>query len=258
LRSRILRILEISTLVAGLALVAFFVAARLDSYFASRAAVANFEASIAQPQPRAEAAPAGKSAPEPAATTAKSVEPATPLAAPAKVDFSLWSAGRVRAYRASLKQNPGRPVALLRIPKIHLVVPVFEGTDELTLNRGVGRIQGTAFPGQPGNLGIAGHRDGFFRGLKNVSRGDVLELVDPRETATYVIDKIEIVTPKDVSVLQPGPSPQITLVTCYPFYYVGHAPKRFIVTGSLEKVASNTGQRSDRKRKDALQGEKRQ
>jgi sortase A len=247
LRRRVLRILEISTLVAGLALVTFYVAARLDGYFASRAAVESFEASLAQPQPRADVSPA----PEPGASpapAARSAAPAAPLREPAKADFSLWSVSRVRAYRASLEQNPGRPLALLKIPKIHLVVPVFEGTGDLTLNRGVGRIEGTALPGQRGNLGIAGHRDGFFRGLKNISRGDILELVDTRETATYVIDKIQIVTPKNVSVLQPGPTPLLTLVTCYPFYYVGHAPKRFIVTSSLEKVVPNAGQSSDRTR----------
>lgn len=252
MRSRILRILEITTLVAGLSLLAFFVAARLDSYFASRAAVETFESSVAAPQPAPAAMPEPKPSP-----AAKAVVPLTPLTTPAKVDFSLWSPGRVRAYRASLKEHPGRPLALLKIPRIHLVVPVFEGTDELTLNRGVGRIEGTALPGQPGNLGIAGHRDGFFRGLKNVSRGDRMELVEPRETATYVIDKIEIVTPKDVEVLRRGAASELTLVTCYPFYYVGSAPKRFIVTGSLETVVPNAGQQSGQTRQDASQGEKR-
>lgn len=251
--SRVLKILEIATLVVGLALLAFYLVARLDSYFASRRAIKSFESSLPRSAPTPPVTPAPQSAP-----AAKVPSPAAPLVVPTRVDFSLWSASRVRAYRQSLARHSGRPLALLKIPRIHLVVPVFEGTDELTLNRGVGRIAGTALPGQPGNLGIAGHRDGFFRGLKDVSRGDRLELVEPRETATYVIDKIEIVKPNDVQVLQPGPTSRLTLVTCYPFYYLGSAPKRFIVVGSLEKILPNAGPPSGRTRQHAFQGEERQ
>jgi LPXTG-site transpeptidase (sortase) family protein len=89
----------------------------------------------------------------------------------------------------------------LNIPKIHLEVPVFEGTDDLTLDRGVGRIVGTAHPGQPGNIGIAGHRDGFFRGLKDIAPGEEIELRVHDAVATYVVDQITVVTPQDVSVL---------------------------------------------------------
>ncbi len=251
--SRIFRILEIATLVAGLALLAFYLVARLDGYFASRKAIETFESSLPKPAPEQPASPESKPAP-----AVEVPSPAVPLAAPARVDFSLWSASRVRAYRRSLARHPGRPLALLKIPRIHLIVPIFEGTDEITLNRGVGRIAGTALPGQPGNLGIAGHRDGFFRGLKNVSRGDRLELVEPRETATYVIDKIEVVKPNDVQVLQPGPTSRLTLVTCYPFYYVGSAPKRFVVVGSLEKIVPNAGPPSGRTSQHVFQGEKKQ
>jgi sortase A len=247
LRRRFLRVLEITTLVAGIGLLAFFVAAHVEGYLASRAAIEQFEAASSQPAP----APARQ--PEPVKETVS-----RSLPAPAKVDFSLWSPGRIRAYRQSLVQEFAPPIALLKIPKIHLVVPVFDGTDDLTLNRGAGRIAGTAQPGAPGNLGIAAHRDGFFRGLKDVSRGDRMELVERGQTATYVIDRIEIVTPKDVSVLKPGPVSELTLVTCYPFYYVGSAPKRYVVVGSLEKVVPNAGQRSGRTRQDASQGEARQ
>jgi sortase A len=148
-------------------------------------------------------------------------------------EFALWSPKRVAAYRDSLLAKPDVALAILRIPKINLEVPVFNGTEDLTLNRGVGRIVGTAQMGQPGNLGIAGHRDGFFRGLKDVSADDVVDLVLPRRTDHYVITRIQIVNPDDVHVLDPTPTPTLTMVTCFPFYFVGSAPQRYIVTASL-------------------------
>jgi sortase A len=117
------------------------------------------------------------------------------------VDFSLWSPKRVEPFKGSLTEPAGEPLAVLHISKIHLEVPVFNDTDDLPLDRGVGRILGTAQVGQQGNLGIAGHRDGFFRGLKDVAQGDIVELAAPNHTLTYVIDKIQIVDPNDVSVL---------------------------------------------------------
>lgn len=147
----------------------------------------------------------------------------------ASVDFSLWSAERIREYKESAIHDTGLPLAVLRIPKLRLEVPVFDGTDELTLNRGTGRIVGTARPGESGNTGIAGHRDGFFRGLKDVAPGDALDLILPGRAEHYVVSEIQITTPDDVSVLRPTDTPMLTLVTCYPFYFVGSAPQRFIV-----------------------------
>ena len=106
---------------------------------------------------------------------------------------------------------------------------MFDGTDDLTLNRGVGRIIGTARVGTPGNTALAGHRDGFFRPLKDISVGAHLELVTPDSTIHYVVEKTEIVSPDDVSVVADQGSPTLTLVTCFPFYFVGDAPQRFIV-----------------------------
>ena len=151
------------------------------------------------------------------------------------------------------------PLAILRIPKINLEVPVFNDTDDLTLNRGVGRIIGTAQLGQPGNLGIAGHRDGFFRGLKDVGPNDVIEVIRPGQTDFYAITQMQIVDPENVSVLAPTPAQTLTLVTCYPFYYVGNAPQRYIVTASFqiseladESVSSksiSTGKKTNKKEK---------
>ena len=152
------------------------------------------------------------------------------------VDFSLWSEPRVRAYKEGLPLDKMLPWAVLGISKLRLRVPVYEGTDDLILNRGVGWIVGTGRPGEAGNIGLAGHRDGFFRGLKDIAVGDAVELTTLAARATYVVDEIEIVSPERVDVLEPRASPSLTLVTCYPFYYVGDAPQRFIVHASLDRT----------------------
>lgn len=122
---------------------------------------------------------------------------------------------------------------MLSIPRLRLDVPVFEGTDELTLNRGAGRIAGTAQLGEQGNIGIAAHRDGFFRSLKDVRVGDRIELAQLRHKFVYTVDNISVVGPSDLTVLQARPQPSLTLVTCYPFYFIGDAPQRYIVQASL-------------------------
>lgn len=144
-------------------------------------------------------------------------------------DLSLWSPERVRAWKDTFSRQAPRALAVLRIPRTGLEVPVLEGTDDWTLNRAVGHIADTAVPGADGNSGIAGHRDGFFRGLKDIKSGDEMSLETPRGQETYRIERIWIVDPTDVSVLDPTPSRAITLVTCYPFYFIGSAPQRFIV-----------------------------
>jgi sortase A len=204
-------------LVIGLTLLTVWVAARVHRTIGSRAAVAEFEAEAALDL-----------------STGSSASPDSVLRVP--VDFRLWSSQRVAAYEDSLAKKTDAPLALLRIPKINLEVPVFNDTDDLTLNRGVGRILGTAQVGTPGNLGIAGHRDGFFRGLQNIAAGDVLELLRQRHSDHYTVTQIRIVTPEDTSVLNPTSVPTLTLVTCFPFYFVGHAPKRYIVTAVLDSA----------------------
>jgi len=200
-------------LVLGLVLLALYVSARIREIILSRVAVKQFEA-------------LKHSAPQ----SAPGDEKALPLTS--KPDFVSWSGTRIRAYYDSLDQHLAAPVAVLRIPKIRLEVPVLEGTDDWTLNRGVGRIKGTALPGENGNIAIAGHRDGFFRGLKELRMGDRIELEGREQTETYVVDHLQVVDPKNVQVLQPGATPSLTLVTCYPFYYIGSAPKRYIVHAS--------------------------
>jgi sortase A len=144
-------------------------------------------------------------------------------------DLTLWSPQRIAAWQSTLVLPRQVPLAVLRIPRIQLEVPVLEGTSEDALNRGLGHIAETAVPGANGNSGIAGHRDGFFRGLKDVRIGDAIELETLHGKQIYRIERTWIVDPEDVSVLDPTPDQSITLVTCYPFYFVGSAPQRFIV-----------------------------
>lgn len=203
---------ERCSLAAGAMLLAIWLAAFLHGKISSRTALWNFESAQAAAMQNDES------------KSSDSIR---------NVDFSLWAAKRVQAYKSSLLSASSLPLAVLEINRVKIRVPVFEGTDDLTLNRGVGRIAGTAMPGTEGNVGIAGHRDGFFRGLKDISIGDEVDLVMTTERSTYVVDQIEIVSPADVRVLQPRPASSLTLVTCYPFYFVGDAPQRFIVHASI-------------------------
>jgi sortase A len=144
------------------------------------------------------------------------------------VDMSAWSTTRIAAYRNNAMPDQ-KPQAVLKIPSIDLVVPVFEGTSDAILDHGAGRIAGTSHFGTAGNTGIAAHRDGFFRALRHVKVGAVLQVELPESTLTYRIVSTRVVDPSETSVLGPGDEPTITLVTCYPFYFVGSAPQRFIV-----------------------------
>jgi sortase A len=203
--------LQRSLLIIGLVLIGIYLCARTQQLALSRAEIQRFNAQRADTQ---------------------NADINLPALRP---DFSLWSGKRIHDYEESLAAHFSPAVAVLRIPRIALEVPVLPGTDELTLNRAVGLIEGTALPGDDGNVGIAGHRDGFFRGLKDVRQGDTVEVATQEETLTYVIDGISVVDPNDVSVLASREQPSLTLVTCYPFYWVGSAPKRYIVKASLKQ-----------------------
>jgi sortase A len=199
-------------LVLGFALLVIYGAARLDSFFSSRTALNKFSAI--------------------AALSTSTSDDVAEAVSPSRVDFSLWDGHREQAYEGNPNKLSGAPLAVLRIAKIGLEVPLLDGTDGLTLNHAVGRISGTARPGEPGNIGIAGHRDGFFRGLKDIGIGDTIDLKAPQGTTTYAVDDVNIVSPNDVSVLGPRPAPSLTLITCYPFYFIGSAPQRYVVHAS--------------------------
>lgn len=204
-RAQLLKLIERLAWIVGVALVAIWVFATLFRALDSRQQIDRFMA--------VRAADAGS------------------ISAP---DQSLWSPERIRAWHDTFSREAPQTLAVLRIPRVGLEVPVLEGTDDWTLNRAVGHIADTAAPGADGNAGIAGHRDGFFRGLKDVQEGDEIALETLHGRDVYRIERTWIVDPTDVSVLDPTSSRAITLVTCYPFYFIGSAPQRFIVRAVIK------------------------
>jgi sortase A len=145
-------------------------------------------------------------------------------------DTSLWNAARIDDYEESLIVDTAPPLGILTIDKLNIQVPIYNGTEEFILNRGAGRIKGMAKMDEEANLGISAHRDGYFRGLKDIEVGDDIEIQTTRGVEKYAVTAINIVPKSDVSVLDPKTEKTLTLVTCYPFYFVGNAPKRYIVT----------------------------
>jgi sortase A len=165
------------------------------------------------------------------------------------VDWYIWTQARAILYQAyanrmfsrellQLRQAtpPAAPrlsrndlVGRLQIPRLDIDVMVREGADEATLSEAVGHLPSSPLPGAPGNVALAGHRDTFFRPLRNIKVNDTLMFATVHGTFEYRVESVTIVLPDDVSVLHATAEPTLTLVTCYPFYYVGSAPKRFIV-----------------------------
>lgn len=199
--NRLLKFLERLCLVVGFTLITAGFAVRIDGMLERRAAISDFE--------RIKALVA------------------------AQADQSEWSDKRKADYQRALQDDAGETLAVLRIPARNIEVPVFDSTEETALNRGSGHVTGTALPGEKGNVAIAAHRDGFFRGLKDIEIGDEIELVTLVGRQTFQVADLQIVDPFDVSVLEPIESTVITLITCYPFYYVGDAPERFVVRATL-------------------------
>jgi sortase A len=127
----------------------------------------------------------------------------------------------------------GETMAKLTIPRLGTELYVVEGDDARELRRGPGHLAGTALPGQSGNCVIAGHRDTHFRVLKDIHEGDDIVLQTQTGQYLYRVKRMHIVTPDNTSALQPTSGPELNLITCYPFYYVGSAPKRFVVEAQL-------------------------
>jgi sortase A len=159
-------------------------------------------------------------------------------AAVAQPEQSLWSEGRKAAYEASLSEAVSDVIGILEIPRLALEVPVYDGASDLHMDRGAARIEGTAMPGEPGNFGVAGHRDGFFRVLKDIELGDEIMVTSASGPEIFVVSELSIVPPTAVEVLNPTATPSVTLVTCYPFYFVGHAPERFIVRATKKNLGN--------------------
>jgi sortase A len=223
----VLRGVQHLLLVAGVLLVGVYVGRSLNAVMMSHIAAKKFAEGDSSPNSRPSADLPPRSAKRP--------------------DVTLWSEKRVAAYEEALSRYFDPPIALIRIRRLKIEAPIFEGVDELTLDRGVGHIPGTALPGQDGNLAVAGHRDGFFRPLKDIAPQDEVEVLTASKKETYTVDQIVLVSPKDVSVLEPGSARSLTLVTCFPFYFIGSAPKRYIVKALLTKseVTPVTDERKD-------------
>lgn len=161
-------------------------------------------------------------------------------------DERMARGGTLRAAPPAFPEAPAAPAAdgligRIEIPRIGLSAVVLEGIDKKTLRLAVGHIPGTPLPGVLGNVGLAGHRDTFFRPLRNIHRDDTITLTTLLGNYRYRVVSIRIVNPHDVAVLDPSANEVLTLVTCHPFYFVGPAPNRFIVraeriTGSTERT----------------------
>lgn len=128
----------------------------------------------------------------------------------------------------------GAPIGRIEIPRLGVSAVIRAGSDARTLRLAVGYIPGTALPGEGGNIGLAAHRDTFFRRLRDIRTGDEIRIVTPEGTFAYAVQRTNIVQPKDTWVLNHTAEPALTLVTCYPFNYVGSAPQRFIVRAAMQ------------------------
>ena len=129
-----------------------------------------------------------------------------------------------------LAVKKGDVLGRVDIPRLGISVAVLQGTSSRMLRLGAGHIEGTPLPWDIGNSGIAGHRDTFFRELKDIRENDEIQLQTATETFHYEVDWVKVVDPDDTTVLEPSTfGSSLTLVTCYPFYFVGSAPKRFVV-----------------------------
>jgi sortase A len=136
---------------------------------------------------------------------------------------------RAAEVNAAVTVRAGGLVGMLDVPRLKLSTPVIQGDDDNTLKRAVGHLPDTPLPWEDGNAAFAGHRDGLFRPLKDIQVGDEIRFRTSRDEFRYRVTGTSIVTPDDVSVLEKRSRPSLTLITCYPFYYVGNAPKRFII-----------------------------
>jgi LPXTG-site transpeptidase (sortase) family protein len=140
-----------------------------------------------------------------------------------------WQSAHSTPDRLVSDEDAALPIAILRIAALEMEVPVYRDLSELNLSRGAGWIGGTAAPNTDGNMAIAAHRDRSFRPLKDIRIGDRLVLDSLSGQRQYRVSRLDIVDPDDVSVLDDSSVPTVTLVTCYPFYFIGNAPQRFIV-----------------------------
>ena len=162
--------------------------------------------------------------------------PAAKVDETASIDTTPSDPAASSGAAVPVKRRPvrtGSAVGRIEIPRLGVSAIVRAGSDARTLRLAVGHIPGTSLPGDSGNVGLAAHRDTFFRRLGDIKAGDVVRVVTPQGTYTYSVEGTKVVDPSDVWVLDPTAQPVLTLVTCYPFSFVGSAPQRFIVRAKL-------------------------
>ena len=151
------------------------------------------------------------------------------------VERQIYQANQARqlehAATLGLRTPPpvGFVIGKVKIPRIGLQAVVVQGDSDKILSLAVGHIPGTALPGQPGNMVLAGHRDSFFRPLRNIRTGDIILLESPNGSYDYEVESASVVAPTDLSVLRNSGNKELTLITCYPFSWIGSAPDRFVV-----------------------------
>lgn len=233
------RLLEGTAWTLGTLLVVAYFGARAYGEIERRLAVSTFGQaqgpvlSQTRPQLRSQPVPAKarKRAAAEISGESRAIGSESPSADPGG-ERANWSASRIRAFQtvaAERNESSAPPAALLRIRRVGLEVPVYAEASERNLNRGAGLIAGTSAPQGDGNTGIAAHRDGYFRVLADVVVGDVLDLETHSGQRRYRVTELSVVEPADLSPLDATDVPAITLVTCYPFYFAGPAPQRYIV-----------------------------
>jgi len=167
----------------------------------------------------------------------------TVLAIGGLLTLGYWVAGHLRSrlYQvqaeerfarespAPVRPEPGSAIARIEIPRLGMSAMVVEGADQRSLKLGPGHIRGTAYPGKGGNVGFAGHRDTFFRPLRHARESDSIDVTTPNGSYRYTIASMQVVEPGNVRVLDPTERESLTLITCYPFDFLGAAPKRFVI-----------------------------
>jgi sortase A len=225
--TRLWRTLERACLWGGLALTVACVAHAAQNHRAQQAAIADFVSGT---------------------TGTRSMALEQAVARLPAADTRLWSAARIESHRSAQQQPAADVVGILHSASISLNVPVYASASELDLDLGSGVIDGMAYPHEPGHVGIAGHRDGYFRALKDIQPGDTLELETLTGRRTYVVDRTEIVAADDHAALRERDHDLLTLVTCYPFYFVGPAPQRFLVRATpvpaISRITTTTPENS--------------
>jgi sortase A len=158
--------------------------------------------------------------------------------------MALVKTPRSRSSSAPSSIARGTPLAELSIPRVGLRAAVLHGSDAHTLRLGLGHIESTPLPGESGNVAIAGHRDSFFRPLRNIQVGDDILLDTPQERVHYRVSSFRVVNSYEVSVISPTREPMLTLVTCYPFWFIGQAPDRFVVRATRVEGPADAAFRS--------------